>query len=87
MFCGVCWAKIGGHQAETIPNLPIYPRTPDLYKKTQKIARENVRKQQNKNLRLLAFERKDPFFQLVHWIIGVLVGPLCRGAAPGLTAA
>ena len=34
--CGVFWTKIGGNQAEKIANLPIYPRTLDLYKNTNK---------------------------------------------------
>ena len=33
--CGVFWTKIGGNQAEKIANLPIYPRTLDLCKKTK----------------------------------------------------
>ena len=34
--CGASWTKTGGNQAETIPNLPIYPRTLDVCKKTKK---------------------------------------------------
>ena len=40
---GVFWAKIVGNQDKTIPNLPIYPRTLDVCKKKQKIARESFR--------------------------------------------
>ena len=50
--CGAFWTKIGGNQAETFPNLPIYPRTLDCYKKTKK-AKEKFRK----SWRLVAFER------------------------------
>ena len=42
--CGAFWTKIGGHQAETFPNLPIYPRTLDFCKKAHKIGRENAQK-------------------------------------------
>ena len=38
--CGAFRTKIGGNQADTIPNLPIYPRTLDLWKKTPKNARK-----------------------------------------------
>ena len=58
--CGAFWTKIGGNQAETIPNLPIYPRALDSYKKTQKIAKEKLRKKRKsrkKTSRLLAVER------------------------------
>ena len=59
--CGAFWTKIGGNQAETIPKLPIYPRALNSYRKTQKIARENLRKkrknQKKKASRLLAVER------------------------------
>ena len=30
--CGAFWIKIGGNQADTFPNLPIYPRTLDFTK-------------------------------------------------------
>ena len=39
--CGAFWTKIAGNQAEMFPNLPIYPRTVDSSKKTNKIAREH----------------------------------------------
>ena len=32
--CGPFWMKVQGYQAETIPNIPIYPRSVDLCKKT-----------------------------------------------------
>ena len=41
--------KIGGNQAEPIPNLSIYPRTLDSYKKTQHIVREQFRNKMNKS--------------------------------------
>ena len=48
--CGAFWTKIGGNQAETIPNLPIYPRTLDVSKKTQKIVRGNVEEKKRKSI-------------------------------------
>ena len=47
--CGAFWTKIAGNQAETIPNLPIYPRALELYKKIQKIAREQFKNNENKS--------------------------------------
>ena len=46
--CGAFWTKIGENQAETIPNLHIYPRALNSYKKTQKIAKDKLRKKQKK---------------------------------------
>ena len=46
--CGAIWTKIGGNQAETIPNLPIYPRALNSYRKTRKIAKEHFRKKTKK---------------------------------------
>ena len=60
--CGAFWTNNSENQAETIPNLPIYPRALDFYKKTQKIAREKSEKTTTKNeksSRLLAVERKN----------------------------
>ena len=56
---GAFWIKIGADQAETILNLPIYPRTIDSYKSTQNIAREHfwADRKENKTPQLFNFVR------------------------------
>ena len=65
--CGAFWTKIGGNQAETIPNLPIYPRALDLCKKTKQIAKEKARKIYKNNSKkkiviTVIFSGKNIFF-------------------------
>ena len=53
--CGAFCTKIGRNQAETSPNLSIYPRTLDCCKRTKKIAREQIRKQIQTNSTTIKF--------------------------------